>query len=145
MSVSHFSGPVAVGADSYEALGAATTLTADHNGMTYGLALVGGFTVTLPSVADAGAGWRVKFIVTVAPTTAYIITEKTADDTNVLIGGINELEVTTDDDGPYTATGTTITFAASVAVVGDFVELFCSGAKFYFSGQTNIDAGITLA
>jgi len=145
MSVTHFSGPVAVGVDSYEALAAATALTADHNGMTYGLALAGGFTVTLPSVAVAGAGWRAKFIVTVAPTTAYIITEKTADDTNVLIGGINELEVDTTNDGPYTATGTTITLVATVAVVGDFVELFCDGTKFYFSGQTNADGGITLA
>ncbi len=145
MSVSHFSGPVAVGVDSYEALIAAKALTADHNGMTYGLGLLGGFTVTLPSVADAGAGWRVKFIVTVSPTTAYIITEKVADDTNVLIGGINELAVTTGNDGPYTATGTTITLVASTAVVGDFVEMFCDGAKFYFSGQTNADGGITLA
>ena len=144
MSVTHFSGPVAVGADSYEALAAATTLIADHNGMTFGLALVGGFTVTLPSAADAGAGWRVKFVVTVAPTTAYIITEKTADDTNVLIAGINELAVTTGNDGPYVAGFTLVTFVANTAVVGDFVELFCDGTNFYGNGQTNADGGITL-
>ena len=145
MSVPHFSGPVAAGADSYETLAAARTLVADDNGMTFGLALVGGFTVTLPSAAEAGAGWRAKFIVTISPTTAYIITEKTAVDTNVINGGINELDVDTGDDGPYTVAGTTISFAANVAVIGDYVDIFCNGLKFYITGQTNADGGIALA
>ena len=81
------------------------------------------FTTTLPAVADAGAGWNCKFVVKGAPSgAAYVVTEKTADDTNVIItNGINELEVDTTNDGPSNTGHTTITFADGVAIAGDWV------------------------
>jgi hypothetical protein len=105
------------------------------------------FTTTLPSAADAGAGWNCKFIVKAAPSgAAYVVTEKTADDTNIIItNGINELEVDTDDDGPSNTGHTTITFADGVAIAGDYVELLCDGTNYYATGQTKADGGITLA
>jgi len=105
------------------------------------------FTTTLPSVADAGAGWNCKFIVKGAPDGAdYVVTEKTADDTNVIItNGINELEVDTTNDGPSNTGHTTITFADGVAIAGDYVELICDGTNYYATGQTKADGGITLA
>ena len=102
------------------------------------------FTTTLPSAADAGAGWNCKFIVKAAPSgAAYVVTEKTADDTNIIItNGINEL---TDTVGPSNTGHTTITFADGVAIAGDYVELLCDGTNYYATGQTKADGGITLA
>lgn len=138
MATTHFSGPVAVGSGSVETLAAAKTLTADNNGMTYFLGLAGGFTVTLPAPA---AGLRFKFIVSVAPTTAYVIVTNGGAD--IMIGGVNELEVDTTNDGPYDANADTFNFVANVAVVGDYVEMISDGTSWYYNGQTNADGGVT--
>jgi hypothetical protein len=79
--------------------------------------------------------------VAIAPTTAYVITTNGGDD--ILIGGVNELEVDTADDGPYDDDADTINFVANTAVVGDFVEMESDGTSWYFHGQTNADGGIT--
>lgn len=123
-----------------------TSLTPDDSGKVFFLNSGSEFTTTLPSVADAGAGWSCKFIVKTAPVgDSYIITEKTSADTNIIItNGINELEVDDTEDGPYNAGHTTITFAASVAIQGDWVELLCDGTNYYATGQTKADGGITL-
>lgn len=118
----------------------ARTLTAADSGSTVYLALAGGFTVTLPAPA---AGLKFKFVVKVAPTTAYVITTDSGAD--ILIGGVNELEVDTSDDGPYDDNADTINFVASTAVVGDFIEMESDGTSWYFSGQTNADGGVTTA
>lgn len=136
--------PQSDGADAYESLITTEALERWDSGKTFLLNLAGGFTVTLPTLAQAGAGWNARFIVGTAPTTAYIITEDTATDTNKLMGGINELEVDTSDDGPYSAAFTLVTFVASVAVVGDYIDVYCDGSFFIVRGQTNADGGITL-
>ena len=145
----NFVGPIGAGSGAYRSLIAAETLVnvgggVPSNGMTYGLNLVGGFTITLPSIADCGAGWRATFRVEIAPTTAYIITEDTGEDTDIMTGGINELEVDTMDDGPYSAAFTQVNYVANVAVVGDYFDIECNGTRFYIRGQTNADGGITL-
>ena len=89
MSASHFSGPLNVGAGSYESLITTKTLDSEDNGKTFGLNLAGGFTVTLPAVSSLNAGWKVRFRVETNPTTAYIITENTAYDTIIVFGNIN--------------------------------------------------------
>ena len=131
-------------ASRYESLVTTEAMVVTDNGKTFLLNLAGGFTVTLPTVAVAGAGFWCKFIVGTAPTTAYIITEDGGSDTNVCIGGINELEVDTASDGPYSAAFTFVNLVASVAVVVDWVEYFCDGTSWYITGQTNADGGITL-
>lgn len=105
------------------------------------------FTTTLPAVADAGSGWRCKFMVKAAPSgAAYVITEKTSADTDKIItNGINELEVDTADDGPSNTGHTTVSFADGVAIAGDWVEFICDGTNFYCTGQTKADGGVTLA
>ncbi len=125
---------------SAEVLAAAKTLDADDNGKTFFLGLAGGFTVTLPSPV---LGYEVEFIVSVAPTTAYVIA--TASGADVMVVGINELEVDTADDGPYDDNADTLNFVASTAVVGDRVKFKCDGTKWYGIGQTNADGGITTA
>ena len=128
-------------------LTAATSLTPGDSGKVFFLNSSSEFTTTLPSVADAGAGFHCKFIVKAAPSgAAYVVTEKTSADTNVIItNGINELEVDTTNDGPSNTGHTTITFADGVAIAGDWVELLCDGTNWYATGQTKADGGITLA
>ena len=105
-----------------------------------------GCTVTLPSVADAGEGWWVRFVIgTNVSSNTLVITEKTSADTDVLIGGINELETDDGEDGPSTTGATKITIANATDTVGDFVEFICDGSKFYFHGQTKLDGCITIA
>jgi len=124
-----------------------TSLTPGDSGKVFFLNSDTEFTVTLPSIADAGAGFNLKFIVKAAPDGAdYVITEKTSADTNIIVtNGIVELEVDTGTDGLVNAGHTTISFADGVAIKGDWVELLCDGTNWYCKGATNADGGVTLA
>ena len=117
------------------------------SGSIFTLNLVGGFTVTLPTVAqilasDSGV-WEAEFWVKTAPTTAYIITEDTASDTNVLIGSSKANQITTGQNDDYSAAFTQVNFVASQAVVGDWISIWSDGVKFYVNGNANVRAGIT--
>jgi hypothetical protein len=121
-----------------EVVTATNVITAAESGKTFFLATAGGFTSTLPAPA---AGLRYKFVISVSPTTAYIIVTNGGDD--IMIGGINELEVDTNDDGPYDANADTFNFVANIAVVGDWVEMISDGTSWFYTGQTNADGGVT--
>ena len=128
-------------AKKYVDLTAESTLTALQTGSVFFLNSATEFATTLPAPA---AGLKFKFIVKAAPSgAAYTIV--TASSANIMIGGINELEVDTADDGPYIANGDSISFADGVAVVGDYVELESDGTSWYFHGQAKADGGIVLA
>lgn len=128
-------------------LAGATQLLESDSGKIFMLNSATEFATTLPAVKDAGAGWYCKIVVDAAPSgAAYTVVEKAADDTDVIIvNGINELEVDTDDDGPYNAGCTTITFADGVALQGDHIDIWCDGSNYYVSGQTKADGGISLS
>lgn len=128
------------GASKVETVTTTNVIAASESGKTFYLATAGGFTSTLPAPA---AGLNFRFVVKVAPTTAYVIV--TTSSANIMIGGINELEVDTADDGPYIANGDTLNFVANIAAVGDYVDFYSDGTSWYFRGQTNLDGGITLA
>ena len=113
-------------------------ITAAESGTTFFLNLAGGFTSTLPAPA---AGLYFKFIISTSPTTAYIIGTNAGAD--IMIGGINELEIDTNSDGPYDANADTFNFVANIAVVGDWVEFISDGTSWFFTGQTNADGGVT--
>jgi len=124
-----------------EDLTATNTLTTADCGKTLLLNATTEFATTLPTPT---AGCKLKFIVKAAPSGASY-TVVTASSGNVLIGGINELETDTGDDGPSDTDADTITFADGVAVVGDMVEMNSDGTSWYFNGQAKADGGITLA
>ena len=122
-------------------IGAYQVLPIDSN-KTFVLNAANGAAITLPSVANMGEGWNCKFIVgTAFDTSDWVVTATAA----VMKGGINELEVDTESDGPSTTGGTTITFELGAETVGDFVELVCDGTNIFINGQTKLDGGISLA
>lgn len=128
------------GPASVETVITTNVITAAESGKTFFLDLAGGFTSTLPAPA---AGLRYTFIVKTAPTTAYVIASNGGAD--IIVLGVNELEVDTGDDGPYDDNADTVNFVANVAVAGDFITLISDGTKWYGYGQTNADGGITTA
>jgi len=144
MSITHFSGPVAVGQDSYESLIATKVLDKDDNGKTFGLNLAGGFTVTLPAVATVNAGWKARFRVETNPTTAYIITEKAVDDANIILGSINTSTGQTTAADFEVSGATFVTFVAGVALVSDWVTIETNGINWFVYGQTTVPTGITI-
>lgn len=133
-----------LGRERYEELTKATTLNVSDVGKTFFLNSDTEFETTLPAVDDAGMGWNATFIVKAAPSGAdYTITEDTDEDTNVIVcNGINELEVDTSDDGPFSAGCTTLSFKDGVAVQGDWITIRCDGTNFYATGQTKADGGV---
>jgi len=121
-----------------------TTLTADDSGTTFFLATGSGFTVTLPTPAAAGAGWRAEFIVTEVPDTApgYVISSSAG--AQVLFGTVMDSAAGAVD----TTTGTgkdVITFVNAEAGVGDRVSLLCDGTNFHIQGAVSAAAALTLA
>ena len=128
--------------DTPEAARAADTITAAECGKTFFVS-GDGYTLTLPAISGVSAGCAFRFIVSGAPTTSTVVLTGNTDE-DVLIGGINELEVDTSDDGPYDASADTITFVGGTAVVGDFVYMISNGTMFYVSGQANADGGVTI-
>ena len=144
MGASHFSGPLAVGAGQVESLITTKSLDKEDNGKTFFLNLAGGFTVTLPAISLVDAGWKVKIIVGITPTTAYIVTELVGTDTNILVGNVNSSTSQT-SASKFNATGfTLITFVVSSgAVKGDYIEIVSDGTNYYVSGSTTVPAALT--
>ena len=121
----------------------ALALTKADSGKVLMLDDAAGFTLTLPSVAEAGAGWNVRVIVSTNCTSnSYIITEKTSADTDVLVSQINEL---TDTVGPSSTGHTTLTIGNATDTVGDSYDIVCNGTKFFITGSTAADGGAALA
>ena len=118
-------------------------LTNADSGKVFFLSLLAGFTVTLPSAADAGAGWYCDFIVkTVTTSNNYIITEKTSADTNKLcaIG----LEAATTGAQLSNAGFTTCTYDTT-PTLGDKLHVICDGAFFYITSICAADNDLVFA
>jgi hypothetical protein len=119
-------------------------LNADNSGTTFFLATGSGFTVTLPTPAAAGEGWRAEFIVTDAPdkTPGYVISSSAG--AQVLFGTVMDSAAGAMD----TTTGAgkdVITFVNGEAAVGDRVSLLCDGTNFHIQGAVSAAAALTLA
>jgi len=120
-------------------LTAAYVVLPSDSGKVFTLNAAAGAAITLPSVADAQEGWNCRFIVgTAFATTDWIITATAA----IMVGGVNELEVDTADDGPVTVGGTTINFELGAETIGDYVDFVVADGKMYVNGQTKLDGGI---
>ena len=131
------------GFDNYESLAAAKTLTKEDNGKTFGLNLAGGFTATLPAHSTISPGYKVRFRVETAPTTAYIVAAATAD-VDTIVGGVNTCTAQTTAADFETAGADQVNFVASQAVVGDWIEIESNGTNWFVEGNCSVPAGITL-
>jgi hypothetical protein len=126
-----------------EALAAAKTLDAEDSGKIFALNLAGGFDVTLPNASDAGSGWYCRFVVKVAPTTAYTISATAGDGDNMHGCVMNSEGGAGDKTG---GTGTDVlTFVANKAQIGDYVELFTDGTLWYVTAQVEQNDAFTLS
>jgi len=127
------------------------SITADYqalasdSGKEFYMNAAAGATLTLPAVADAQAGWNCTVTVaTVTTSNNYIVTEKTASDTNVIISLMQILEIDSGDDGLTNTGHTTITFEGTPAL-GDHVKITCDGTKYYAVGLGVSDDFVALA
>jgi hypothetical protein len=123
-------------------LTAAYVVLPSDSGKVFTLNAAAGAGITLPSVADAQEGWNCRFIVgTAFATTDWIITATAA----IMVGGMNELEVDTADDGPSTVAGTTINIEFGAETIGDYIDMVVADGKIYISGQSKLDGAFTIA
>lgn len=116
-----------------EILTAATTLTKADSGKTLILNSATEFAVTLPAPK---IGLRFKFIVSAAPVgAAYTV---------VTNGGANLIDGSATVAGLVIAAANedTITFTASAALSGDWVELVSDGTNWFVGGQATASTGI---
>jgi len=111
-------------------------ITASESGKTFYLNTAGGFTSTLPAPA---IGLKYKFIVSTAPTTAYIVTTNAG--ANVLYGTLldivgEQVAVTAQD---------TVNFVANTSLVGDSLEVESDGTNWYVAAKSLANGGMTVA
>ncbi len=125
------------GASMYERLITTRVLTAVDSGKTFGLALVGGFTVTLPALA---AGLWFKFIVEISPTTAYIIASAESDNL-VGVGSAADGNAVTVQAG---FVADSVNFVANTAIIGDTVTIASVGTAGWSAVATvAVGGGVT--
>lgn len=110
------------GASAYERLITTRVLTVADSGKTFGLALAGGFTVTLPALATS-PGFNARFLVEIAPTTAYIIAS--AENDNIAGSSYESSGGAGDTETAFTADQ--INFVANTAVIGDQADIAAVG------------------
>lgn len=123
-------------------LTAATTLTSSDSGKTFYLNSVTEFTTTLPLVSDA-SGFKARFVVKSAPSGAsYAIASAAA---NISGSILSPADATGSSARTAGTPVTTITFADTKAVRGDFVEISSDGTNYYVSGSSSTFDGIAFA
>ncbi len=127
------------GGGGVEVIQAARTLTAADSGKTFILALVGGFTVTLP--ANTTLGFTCKFRVGISPTTAYVIAAATAD---TIYGYVLSSSGAAEDTAGVGDPGDFLNFVASTAVIGDTADVFIDGTFVQVKGECAAAGGITI-
>lgn len=94
------------------------------------------YTLTLPSVTDAGNGWWAKFVLktTDASNTDNVIIaqngEDTADIVNVTVGAFGDVTEST-GDLPAQIAADGVSFDISACKAGDTCELFTNGTQWY--------------
>jgi len=141
MAATHFSGPLALGANSMpgsadvNGLSAATVLTAaQSNGMTYNLNGGTGFGITLPAATQ---GWRCKFFIGAAFATDFVFTAETAGTLEGMILEAGAVQTI--------AAADTITLEDGVENVGDWLEFWSDGTSIFVTGMTLTALSVTPA
>lgn len=124
-----------------EAITAARTLLAEDNGKTFYISGATGFVTTLPPPA---LGLRFKFVLGPTAPTSGNHTIVTNGSANIIKGGLSGAEVDSTVDFDKGTADDTISFVASSAVAGDWVDLHSDGTNWYVRGWSAVRAGLTL-
>ena len=119
-----------------EVVATTNVISANETGKTFYLNLAGGFTSTLPAPA---LGLEYTFIVSTAPTTAYVIT--TTSGNNLLYGTYLDIV----GELVYFSAQDTLNFVASTSLVGDRLEVESDGTNWYCKAFSGADGGITVS
>ena len=123
-----------------EKLTTTKTLTTGDSGKVFTLDTSGGnFTVTLPTAADAGAGWNCRFILS---TTGSICTIQPSGAETSLIGIIN---VVTTSVGETTESGVDELKFLAAAAAGDNASLICDGTNYFVRGSAHANNHMSIA
>lgn len=138
LAATGFVGPV-TGVRQVEVVTTTNAIAAGESGTTYFLNSATGFASTLPAPA---AGLWYKFIVGATPPTSGNHTVVTTSNATIIQGNIATVPV--DDAGYRGDDEDTITFVASTALEGDYVEVISDGTNWYVSGMANVVEAITL-
>ena len=126
-----------------ENITAAKTLDPSDSGKVFTLDQDASFDVTLPTAAQAGAGWNAKFILTDAGSGTVKVIPNSAEDT--LIGTLGSADGGTTSSMSAESGVDELIWVASTAAPGDWAELICDGSNFYVSGQMHDSPHMTLA
>lgn len=111
---------------------------ASESGKTFFLSAATGFVSTLPAPA---AGLRYKFIIGATAPSSGNHTVVTTSSANIIFGVLGV--ATVDDAGAIAASEDTITFVASTALAGDWVEVISDGTNWYVTGCATVAEAIT--
>ena len=133
MSVTHFSGPLAVGAGQVEVITAGKTLTANDNGKTFILGDAAPGTITLPAVTNTG--FTCKVIVGFALTSDGVLAS--AEGGN-LEGALMVASTVVD-----VAAAGQLNFVDTAENIGDWASVFSDGTYWYVDGRALTTGAIT--
>ena len=124
-----------------ENITAAKTLDPSDSGKVFTIDQDAAFSITLPTAAQAGAGWTARFIMTDIGSNDVKIIPNSCEDT--LIGMI----VSADGAAAESAESGVdeLVFASGNSGPGDWAELICDGSNFYVSGQEHDADGMTIS
>ena len=124
-----------------EAITTTKSLEASDSGKVFTVDQGSAYSITLPTVAQAGAGWMATFFLVGQDNNAVKIIPDATEDT--LRGAITSAD---GSGGPSAETGVDeLIFVANTAKNGDRVDILCTGSFFECSGVAHDNDHITLA
>ncbi len=124
-----------------EAITTTKSLEASDSGKVFTVDQGSAYSITLPTVAQAGAGWMATFFLVGQDNNAVKIIPDSSEDT--LRGAITSAD---GSGGPSAETGVDeLIFVANTAKNGDRVDIICTGSFFECSGIAHDNDHITLA
>lgn len=122
----------------HQSLTTTKTVLASETGTHFILNSATAFVTTLPAAA---AGLEYFFhIGATEPTTSHTVV--TASSANIMVGNVTSMALTAAGPSVFAADSDTITFAASKALHGDYVHLYCDGTNWMVDGMCSAFDGI---
>ena len=120
----------------YQTISEDTTLTMADAGQIIGVTGASAIDISLPAVANTGAWFR--FVLTDNTADVDIVQAAATEDFVGSVMGLSAIDTATASD-------TKVSFKASTALAGDYIECYSDGASWLFSGQGAANSAIVFA